>query len=768
MKNVLRLCLLLFFAMSLALAGCSDGKDGRAGVDGSPGQDGQDSQDATVLIPGTGVPASYSVPEHAAPSMYINAEITQVNVITPAETTARNVEVTFNVPGYPRDAVRAEFTLAMWDEIKRTWVNMLPRQVGTAPKIVIRGGNLRMEGDTALTKDAESFTTPLVGAGSDWGGANPIDFSDGPVWRRAADANIATYAPAEGAYRDYVQAIMDDINGYTWSDDTIYRVGVTSRTNAGQPERFNAVAYFDGAGNPVTDPEAADVRLMDIASCTSCHGEAMVLNAHSGQRHDPNVCTSCHNSYTFDRGDASVTEPDGWASLDMMVMIHKIHAGLDGYTVDSKPFGHVNFPDWLFGRTGDGVNGTQNCTACHKGDVPEAQEDWNIVAYNACFTCHSGDRVVDAFPGAPASFSAHTSTNPSTINCATCHNGQLAGVADNYHGVSAALSSLATARSYAMEIVSVENAVAGQQAVVTWRVEKDGVYQDLFTGADTYLDDAVRLGIGWGVGDDWTNDGSGNSSNGDAGRPFQTTANTGNTVAGVDNTVAVTTFPALPMAAAADRNGFAVVEHGPAGINVSSALKTLTLGEGVATLGDRRAIVSTESCLGCHTTIGRHGTIADAASGVTSCATCHNAGSLSRDASVSQGTVDMMFIMHAIHGVGEAREKFDRRRDHGYDYVTYPNTVLDCNACHVGNSHKTVDYSKRLGVIADGGKEAYDMFRIGVNSPMGSVCLSCHEDNAGTIKAHFMTQGANMSGLTDHESYAEGMVTEQSCNLCHK
>ena len=754
MKKMLRFGFLIpLFALSLVLGGCSDGSDGRAGADGRDGIDGEDGQDATVLIPGSGVPASFDVMEHE-PAQLLSASIENVVGVDGVFT------VDFEVDGLPTNPVEVEFTIAKWSVADNSWVSMLQRNRTRANDVpVVRASNLRPD-PIDLTGDTFTFILP--------------DLSQGAHWTNDKPNEVDGFAALPVDYQEYVNTIVEKVDiASTWDPTATYRIGVTSR----QSERFTAVAYVNGTGTPVTEiPQ--QVSAETLMSCLDCHGEANIegqtqFNYHSNRRQDPQLCTSCHNNFTYEAW-SSTLEVDGWQMVDMMTMTHTIHAGIPDVYVNSE-WEKVRFPDWTFGRTSRPSNddpypmnpGMANCTACHKGDVTAWDVDvfgfneeppYPRAAESMCVSCHTGDKY--GFDLA----ADHPSELPEGLTCTDCHG----KTADEIHNVSFAREALELARSYTMEISSVENAVAGQQAVVTWRVAKDGVYQDLFTGADTYLEDAVRLGIGWGYGDDWTNDGSGVSNNGDAGRPFQTTANAGNTVPGADNTYAVTTFPILPIAAAADRNGFAVVERGPAGINVSSALKTFTLGTGAATLGDRREIVSTDSCLGCHSTVGRHGTYADAASGVTSCVTCHNAGSLSRDGSVSQGTVDMMFIMHAIHGVGEEREKFDRRRDHGYDYVTYPNTILDCAACHVGDSHKTVDTSKRLGVIVDGGKDLYDMQWKGVNSPMGSVCLSCHEDNAGTYKAHFMTQGANMTGLTDHESYAEGDITEQSCMICHK
>ncbi len=743
MKNVLRFGLLMpLLVLTLIVAGCGDdGKDGRNGAPGAPGVDGADGAPGTDGADGAdgadGQDAfSLAFSEnHAAPQV-IGSEIVGVTVNENG-----TITVNFTVAGIT-DAVNAEYTIAKWLPAENSWISMMQRNrtYNADATEVIRGSNLR-PGSISAVDGVFSYTFNSGGA--------DIDFSQGAYWTHSKPA------VADNAYGDYVQGILDAIetNG-AWDPAATYRIGVTSRQN----ERFTAVAYVDGSGNPVASPPLDNA----LVSCTDCHSGNdgyLYMPAHGNRRNDAQLCTTCHNNFTYDSYNSSATV-GGWAPVDAMTMTHKIHAGIEGYTVAGASYEDVRFPDWTFGRG----NGPQNCTACHKGDVPTAGQGWNrgdASVAGACATCHVSGGVVFDVAG-----------RPHAGDCVACHGGSFINgfpqTADTYHGVSEAVDALATARSYLMEIVAVENAVAGQAAQVTWRVAKDGVYQDLFAGTDTYLEDAVRLGIGWGVGEDWTNDDSGVSSNGDAGRPLQVTANAGNTVAGADLTYAVTTFPILPAAATAERNGFAVVERGPAGINVSSALKTITLGSGSSELGDRREIVSSESCLACHNTIGRHGTTADVASGVTSCVTCHNAGSLSRASSVVQGTVDFMYIMHAIHGVGEKRDKFERRYDHGYDYVTYPNTILDCGACHIGGSENfPVDSTRRIGVFADSliGTTAE-------NSPMGSVCYSCHQNTEDQmanreLQGHINAFGGDMLGNAWFEEYVDGSRVE-SCTFCHK
>jgi len=273
------------------------------------------------------------------------------------------------------------------------------------------------------------------------------------------------------------------------------------------------------------------------------------------------------------------------------------------------------------------------------------------------------------------------------------------------------------------------------------------------------------------------------SRSGAGGDPWGIEVTEGNTVFVGDK--ATTTLPALPVGdplagAEAGRNGFAaiyLIEADNAGLNVdgkvikpNTAIATLTLGLGTTDnpVNDRRKIVSAEGCNSCHTTTFRHGTIAD--DDIMGCVACHNAGSLSHDKSEVQGSVDFMFMVHGIHGIGEgARERFDRRRGHGYLYVTNPGTILDCQSCHLAGTYAfPVDRDARIGVIADGEKDAF-LAGTGVNSAEASVCYSCHEDGANPtadegLRAHMESFGAIMDGSGSHASLLGNI---SACTGCH-
>ena len=767
----------VLLAMTLGLAGCgSDGDDGAQGPPGLPGDPGLPGEPGAPADP-TQDPLSLAA-THAQPVPAVTtASIDNVRVTS---TNPTNIEVTFTVDGYTDASANVEVTLAKW--VDGTWISMLQRdrQTGDGPT-VIRAGNLRYTVDGG--RDGE-FITFINSDGNRWGASegDPIDFSVGAVWQQDDQAQAANYADAGTPYFGYVQGILDGIEaaaGTSWDEDAIYRVGVTSRSP--EVSRFNAIGYFTGTGLPATNPNP----VMTQASCNSCHGETVALGPHGNQRFEPELCTTCHNPFTFDRRE-SIAEVDGWVNIDSALMMHKIHAGIDGYRVDGSDYSEVRFPDWLFGRIArpdpdvdpTEPKGGQNCTTCHKDDVADvtslAEAKWNVVSNEACLTCHVGDTLSAAgfnpphgdFVGEPASA------------CAGCHGDgpdQFAPRADEFHGVTGALAEIEQRKDARVKIVSVTDAVAGRPAQVAWQVvDADGTPYSPVSA----LNPTVNVGIGWGHGDDWVNDGI-DRDNGARGDPWSFSVNDDEVSTVFNGDTATTTLQPLPSEAIAGRNAYAVVYGGGLSINGSdvrpnTAIATLTLGSDATDPVDglpneRRQIVSSEGCLTCHTTVGRHGTVAD--DDIMGCVACHNAGSLPRDGSAIQGSVDFMFMVHAIHGIGDGkRERFDRRRDHGYLYVTNPGTVLNCQSCHLPGTYTfPVERNARIGVIADNTKPADTAWDgTGVNSAEASVCFSCHESgvdlDADPVKAHMVTFGATMEGGGSHA----GLLGEVSaCTGCH-
>ena len=77
--------------------------------------------------------------------------------------------------------------------------------------------------------------------------------------------------------------------------------------------QYDNVEYdFVPDGSEVVDQWA---EILD-STCNSCHNQ---LALHGGSRRDVKLCVLCHNAETWD--------PDTGNSVDMKVMIHKIHYG---------------------------------------------------------------------------------------------------------------------------------------------------------------------------------------------------------------------------------------------------------------------------------------------------------------------------------------------------------------------------------------------------------------------------------------------------------
>ena len=266
----------------------------------------------------------------AGHSAKAKAEITNVTV--------NNGEITvhFDMLNYNADKVSLEFTIAKWVNDQVGWINMLQRNriYKEGATEVVRAGNLREE--VTKGKDGFSYTFKHKDAA--------IDFRKGAYWTHKKPAG-------EGEYGAYIDHILSEIELHgKWDADAIYRIGVTSR----QDERFTAVAYTTGTGTAVAAANAPNQNIT-LASCASCHAGG-TFKAHSNRRHDPQLCLTCHNNFTYDSMN-STAEVGGWANIDLMTMIHSIHGGIDGYKVAEDDYSKT-------------PNIIKNCASCHKGDVP--------------------------------------------------------------------------------------------------------------------------------------------------------------------------------------------------------------------------------------------------------------------------------------------------------------------------------------------------------------------------------------------------------------
>lgn len=186
----------------------------------------------------------------------------------------------------------------------------------------------------------------------------------------------------------------------------------------------NKVIHFSVDGSPVRPRR----QVATTAKCNSCHYN---LSLHGENRNAVEQCVLCHNPVETDRARRPAGEmpPE---SVDMRLMIHRIHTGEDlgkdkyviyGFGNVPHDYAHVVFPAFTpNGAVGD----RRNCSMCHvpgTEQLPLAEthakvndpRGWiNPVGPQtaACVSCHAS---------LAASSHALANTTPLGESCAVCH-----------------------------------------------------------------------------------------------------------------------------------------------------------------------------------------------------------------------------------------------------------------------------------------------------------------------------------------------------------
>ncbi len=245
--------------------------------------------------------------------------------------------------------------------------------------------------------------------------------------------------------------LVDNANGtYTYTFATNPTTVVTGATNSGTPVAWNAnsttrvgfditglapannaIYDFVPAGGQVTDTRD----IIDTATCNNCHA---ALTFHSN-RNDLRYCVMCHNPQSAD--------PASGNSVDLKVLVHKIHSGVNLPTLNpvtspptappgSTPLLNVGYwlaPAAAFGN-GSAVNNFNTvlypqdpryCQTCHvqgtvstpKADLADSYKLFPSV--EACGACH--DNLDFATGGSAAAGTLHPGGAANNSQCTICH-----------------------------------------------------------------------------------------------------------------------------------------------------------------------------------------------------------------------------------------------------------------------------------------------------------------------------------------------------------
>ncbi|MCW4051533.1 MAG: OmcA/MtrC family decaheme c-type cytochrome [Candidatus Bathyarchaeota archaeon] len=473
----------------------------------------------------------------------------------------------------------------------------------------------------------------------------------------------------------------------------------------------------------VPDGGTPDVwQVSTTESCNRCHDP---LALHGGTRQEYVLCLPCHTPDAID--------PESGNSVDMKVMIHKIHmgenlpsveAGEDYYIVGHRQSVH-DYSEVVF------PTDVRNCEMCHTG--PDGDSYKTNPSRDACGSCHDD---VDFATG-----EGHVSLpQTSDAGCSGCHSATMTKEFDrSVPGAHAIPNFSSQLPGTNIDIVSVSNTGQGQKAVITYTVKNDA-------GEQIALADINRIYFVVA------------GPNTDYETYWRESALSGSVDNG-DGTYSYTIATAIPSDATGswsigvEGRTMQEIDDGAGGV---LEVRDLTLNEVYAipvtdaVAVPRRTVVSQENCESCHENLYLHG---GNRKSVEYCATCHMPSETDEDVRPAEAmpptTVDIKVMIHRIHLGEEGGEPYviygHGGSENDFGHVIYSADLANCAKCHVDDSYELPLSSGVLGTTVEEAGEV-----VSYTPPIQSACLGCHPSDES--KAHTETMTAN--GV-------------ESCVVCH-
>ncbi|MCB1041875.1 MAG: OmcA/MtrC family decaheme c-type cytochrome [Acidobacteria bacterium] len=431
-------------------------------------------------------------------------------------------------------------------------------------------------------------------------------------------------------------------------------------------------------------------------TCNNCHDP---LALHGGQRQDPALCVTCHNAGTSD--------PDTGNTVDMKVMIHKIHMG------ENLPSVQAGTPYQIIGF-GNSVHDyseivfpqdVRNCTKCHDPGAPNADVWFTRPSRKACGACHDDvnwETGANHDPGPQMDDSA----------CADCHTPQGEFEFDvsimGAHVIPTKSEQLAGLHA---EILNVANTEPGMAPRVTFRLTNgDG------SSVNPATMDRMRFLVGGGNSDYtqyFTQDAVDAEWDGDV------------AVKQFTNTIPADASGSWTMSADIYRNVSIQGNNESISVRETAFNPIYTFAVTDATPVARRQIISSDNCSRCHDQLSLHG---GQRVNPQECVICHNPVNTDEEVRPEEDlpaqSIHFKWMIHRIHSGHELTQDFTvygfRGSVHNYNEVGFPGDRRNCEACHVNDSYQLPLPSDALSTLTE-----RDWF-----SPMGptaAACLSCHD-----------------------------------------
>jgi OmcA/MtrC family decaheme c-type cytochrome len=500
---------------------------------------------------------------------------------------------------------------------------------------------------------------------------------------------------------------------------------------------FELSFYVDNETRSFVPNGSAVTRIRDVVpteACNQCH-DPLSAHGETGRR-DVEICILCHTPQTID--------PDSMNTVDMKVMVHKIHRG------ENLPSVQAGHPYQIIGRGGVSDFSTvvfpqdiRNCATCHQAPAQQVNNWLLNPTADACGSCHDDVNFKTGanHPGGPQS---------NDRDCARCHWPQ--GVEEYDASIAGAhtVPYKSTQLRYPkVEILSITNTAPGQKPTVTFKItDKDGAPMAPSDMGGTKGRLALTL--------------AGPTS--DYRWYLQEAADK----AQYANGVATYTFAgSIPSEAkgsyALESEGRLVTTLNP-GTTIESTYQE-PAGNAIkyfavtgTTVTPRRTVVDQAKCNKCHDKLILHGSNRTE---IAACVICHNPANTDvarRPASAGAAeTIDMKIMIHKIHTGEELEGDYTiygfGNTPNNFNEVRFPGDRRDCLACHVGPPSMPASYTVPLPSTVTPSTTPRDLWN--PTLPTSAACLGCHDSVAAAAHAFINTA-------------AIGGTSFESCSVCHK
>lgn len=490
-----------------------------------------------------------------------------------------------------------------------------------------------------------------------------------------------------------------------------YRAGRTAVAN-------DLLVWLPAGGDP---PLTRAV--VSTESCNNCHNP---LAFHGGTRRDAGLCATCHTSQAVD--------PETGNSLDLRVLIHKIHRGENLPSVaEGIPYQLIGFRQSVHDySTVAWPQDSRNCTACHSGGR-ESDNYKTQPQTAACVACHDN---VDLQTG-----KNHPGNKPRADDtCVECHEPAGDDFDESVTGAHTRPVDAQRAGKLLLEIVNAGPLAGGSAPTVEFKLS-DGEGQPVAASDLESLAATIA-----GPTTDYT------------GRTTEVIVQAGESGAALhslgDGVYRYTFAYALP----ADASGTYAIGleasllkrvakvRNPVRISADNPLVYLAVGGGEAAA--RRQVVEAERCGACHGEVAAHDGVRR---NLAYCALCHNAGATDaaqRPADARPtASLDFKVLIHTLHR-GEAGSVVFGPDGAIYDFggLRFPGNLADCTGCHAPGSYALpLAETVQASAVVDKDGAAGEVL------PTRAVCTSCHAGPATAAHAELETTTGGV----------------ESCAVCH-